>query len=329
MLGLARLAALGIACALAGCVTTAENSLSQNDIAAMKLTGVTVSFAPDAGVQWEDGIRAYATAKAITDDQIATAANTPEGKAYVQAMLASVIRTGVTKSLTGQLVGSRPVRLDVVVKSFAVASAVQRILIGGGRGMVADANLVDARTGAVIIAYPGMLAANLCRAGDCGNRGSGGDRQRVRAKRRRKTGFSLRRDLPQLAAAPKLAVPPIADRTRQYICRRKRRRQCRAAIVNVVASAIRAGRDRRRSFGVADFGWPRLLSGAPTLSRMRLQRGPRLPGPGQALRRLQGTRRGLRQPAEPLRIRKCAGYRRKPRMRARAAPLCKKVAGLG
>ena len=112
--------ALGIVLALAGCVTTAENSLSQNDIANMKLTGVTVSFAPEAGVQWEDGIRAYATAKAITDDQIATATNTPEGKAYVQTMLAPVIKTGVTKSLTGQLNGSRPVRLDVVVKSFAL-----------------------------------------------------------------------------------------------------------------------------------------------------------------------------------------------------------------
>lgn len=168
MLGLARLAALGMACALAACVTTAENSLSQNDIAGMKLTGVTVSFAPDAGVQWEDGIRAYATAKAITDDQIATATNTAEGKAYVQAMLAPVIKTGVTKSMTGQLIGSRPVRLDVVVKSFAVASAVQRILIGGGRGMVADANLVDARTGAVIIAYPGLLAATYAGQGIVG-----------------------------------------------------------------------------------------------------------------------------------------------------------------
>ena len=61
MLGLARFAALGVLFALAGCVTT-ENSLSQNDIASMKLTGVTVGFAPEAGIQWEDGIRAYAEA---------------------------------------------------------------------------------------------------------------------------------------------------------------------------------------------------------------------------------------------------------------------------
>ena len=162
------MAALAIAFGLTGCVTTAENSLSANDIAGMKLTGVNVSFAPDAGVQWEDGIRAYATSKAITDDQIATATNTPEGKAYVQTMLAPVIKTGVTKSLNGQLNGTRPVRLDVVVKSFAVASAVQRILIGGGRGMIADANLVDAKTGAVIVAYPQLLAATYAGQGIVG-----------------------------------------------------------------------------------------------------------------------------------------------------------------
>jgi len=167
MLGLARIAALGVALALAGCVT-AQNSLSQDDIVGMKLTGVSVSFTPDALIQWEDGIRAYATAKAITDDQIATATNTPEGRAYVRDMLAPVIKTGVTKSLAGQLNGSRPVRLDIVVKSFALSSAVQRILIGGGRGMTADANLVDARTGAIIIANSELRAATYAGQGILG-----------------------------------------------------------------------------------------------------------------------------------------------------------------
>jgi hypothetical protein len=158
MRGLARLAVLGVVLALAGCVT-AENSLSQNDIAAMKLTGVTVSYAPDASVQWEDGIRAYATSKAIIDDQIATATDTPEGKEYVRNMLAPRIKSGIEQKMAGQLNGSRPVRLEVVVKRFAIAGAVQRILIGGGRGMVADANLVDARTGALIIAYRDLMVS--------------------------------------------------------------------------------------------------------------------------------------------------------------------------
>src|SRR5207253_955790 len=77
VLGMARLAVLAGALALAGCVTT-ENSLSANDIANMKLTGVTVSYAPDARVTWDDGIRAYAASKGIVDD-MASATNTPEG----------------------------------------------------------------------------------------------------------------------------------------------------------------------------------------------------------------------------------------------------------
>jgi Family of unknown function (DUF6778) len=147
---------------------TIENSLSPNDVASMKLTGVTVSFVPDAGIQWEDGIRAYATAKAITDDQISVAANTPEGKAYVQGMLAPRIKAGIERVMAGQLNGTRPVRLDVVVKRFALSSAVQRILIGGDRGMTADANLVDARTGAVIIANPDLRAFMLAGQGIVG-----------------------------------------------------------------------------------------------------------------------------------------------------------------
>jgi len=143
--------------ALAGCKTV-ENSLSQNDVAAMKLAAVSVSFAPEAHVQWEDGIRAYATAKASPDDEIATGTNTPEGKASTQTMLAPKIKAGLEQKVGPQLHGSRPVRLEVVVKSFVQAGAVQRVLVGGGRGMVADANLVDARTGAVIVSYPDLTA---------------------------------------------------------------------------------------------------------------------------------------------------------------------------
>jgi hypothetical protein len=167
ILGIARFAVLAGALASAGCVTT-ENSLSKNDIAAMKLTSVTVSFAPDANVQWEDGIRAYATAKSIPDDEIATRTNTPEGKAYVQNLLAPKIKSGVERVMAGQLNGTRPVRLDIVVKSFTIASAVQRILIGGGYGMAADTNLVDAKTGMVIIAHPNLTGVLLAGQGVLG-----------------------------------------------------------------------------------------------------------------------------------------------------------------
>jgi hypothetical protein len=74
--GIARLAVLAGALVLMGCVMT-ENRLSNDDAGSMKLTGVNVGFAPDAYVEWEDGFRAYAKAKAISDDQAATAVNTP------------------------------------------------------------------------------------------------------------------------------------------------------------------------------------------------------------------------------------------------------------
>jgi hypothetical protein len=163
ILGVARLAVLVGALALTGCVTV-ENSLSANDIAGMKLTGIAVSYAPDALVVWDDGIRAYAASKGIVDD-VASATNTPEGKAYVRTMLASRIKGDVEKQMAGQLNGTRPVRLDVVVHSFAIASAVQRIVIGGGHGMSADANLVDARTGAVIISHPKLMASVAAAGG--------------------------------------------------------------------------------------------------------------------------------------------------------------------
>jgi hypothetical protein len=163
ILGLARLAVLVGALALTGCVTT-ENSLSKNDVAAMKLTGVTVSYAPDASIQWDDGVRAYAASKGIVDN-IASWINTPESNAYVQNMLASRVKGGVERQMAGQLNGTRPVRLDIVVQSFTISSAVQRIVIGGGHGMVADANLVDARTGTVIIAHPRLSAVLLAGQG--------------------------------------------------------------------------------------------------------------------------------------------------------------------
>jgi hypothetical protein len=147
----AHLAALGAVLALAGCVT-AENSLSQNDIAGMKLTGVTVTYAPTASIQWEDGVRAYAASKGSADAQVPSVARTPEGQAYVQNLLASRIKAGIERSMSGQLNGSRPVRLEVVVKRFDIPSAVQSIIVGGGRGMTADTNLIDARTGALIMA---------------------------------------------------------------------------------------------------------------------------------------------------------------------------------
>jgi hypothetical protein len=157
--GGARWIALACALAVTSCITT-ENSLSRNDINSLKLAGVAVGFAPDSVVQWEDGVRAYGAAKSIPEDQLAAVVNTPECKAYVRGLLGPQIKAGMERALAGQFNGTRPVRLDITVASVTMPSAVQRILIGGNRGMVADARLVDARTGAVILDHPRLSTQN-------------------------------------------------------------------------------------------------------------------------------------------------------------------------
>ena len=92
--------------------------------------------------------------KGVPDDQIMGIARTPEAKSYVQNALAARVKAGVERVMAGALIGRRPVRLDVTVRRFEIAGPLMSILIGGGRGMVADTTLVDARTGAVIISSP-------------------------------------------------------------------------------------------------------------------------------------------------------------------------------
>ncbi|MBR1137943.1 MAG: DUF6778 family protein [Bradyrhizobium sp.] len=156
--GWARFAVLGLMLALCGCVT-AENALTQTDIASMKLTAVAVSFTPNAFVSWDEGENDYGAAKGLSGPQLLEAMRTQEMKDYVRGMLGDRIKAGVEQALAGQLIGSRPVRLEIVVKRFKTPSGASRILIGSDPDMTASATLVDARTGAVVVAHPELVAS--------------------------------------------------------------------------------------------------------------------------------------------------------------------------
>jgi hypothetical protein len=142
-----------VAATLGGCATV-ENSLRKEDVATFRLAGVSVSFKANADVGWDDAVRAYAVAKGIPDHEMALASNTPEAKAFMQNFAAGRIKSGLERHLSPKLAGTRPVRLEVAVRSFRVASAVQRILIGGSHVMIADAILVDGRTNTPLVTYP-------------------------------------------------------------------------------------------------------------------------------------------------------------------------------
>ena len=156
-----RLLALGAAILLgalvSGCVTV-SNNLPPEQVATFRLVGVKVDFAPDARIGWGDGERAYASLKGLPAHESDTVANTPEGRAYVRNAIATKVKAAMERHLAGQLNGTRPVRVEVGVKNVEIASAIQRILVGGHHHMTADVHVVDAKTGQVLVSYPAQKA---------------------------------------------------------------------------------------------------------------------------------------------------------------------------
>ena len=149
---------------LSGCVTVANN-LSPDQVANFRLAGVSVTYAPGARIWWGDGERAYASLKGLPAHESDTVANTPEGQAYVRSTVAAKVKAAMERHLAGQLNGARPVRVEVSVKDVEIASVIQRILVGGAHRMTADVNLVDAKTGQVLVAYPAQTATGMAGQG--------------------------------------------------------------------------------------------------------------------------------------------------------------------
>ena len=119
-----------LASALAGCVTT-QNTLTKADVAALKLADVRVSVAPDAKIVWYEPLQAYAATKKIPDEQYSDFIKTNDAKAHVNGLISGKVKGAMEKKVAGQLNGSRPVRIEVVVTQFIVPTAAQRVIIGG------------------------------------------------------------------------------------------------------------------------------------------------------------------------------------------------------
>lgn len=150
--------------ALAGCVT-ATRSVPADQIATFKLDAVTVIFPDGARIWWGDGERAYAASKGIPAQESESVAGTPEAKAYLRKAISDKLKIAFERRLKGEFAGPRPVRIVVRVKDVEIASVIQRIVVGGAHHLKADVDLVDARTGAVIQAYPEQTAISMAGQG--------------------------------------------------------------------------------------------------------------------------------------------------------------------
>ena len=159
-----------MACAvlvLAGCAGVSK-SLDADQISSLRYTDSTVTFAPDASIWWGDGERAYAASKGLPATESETVAKTSEAQAYMRGQITSKMKAAMGRHLSGKLTGSRPVRIEVVVKNVTIASAAQRVIIGGGYIMQGDVNLIDARTGAVLQTFVGQFSSAAAGNGIAG-----------------------------------------------------------------------------------------------------------------------------------------------------------------
>jgi hypothetical protein len=151
------LLAVVLAPVLAGCVTT-SNTLSPEQVSTFRLAGVNVGFARDASVSWADGEQAYARSKRVAALNPEMVANDPEAQAFIRNTVAAKVRGAMQERLAGQLTGARPVRAEVTVSQFQTSSVVQRVVVGGSHFVIGDVNLVDAKTGETLVAYPQLAS---------------------------------------------------------------------------------------------------------------------------------------------------------------------------
>jgi hypothetical protein len=150
---------LMLAVLCAGCVT--QHQLPPSTVAAFGFAGASARTTPDAVLNDTAIETAAATAAGIDPRDGAAAlafAASPAGKAAVSQRVSDLVASAFDKTLRPQLVGPRPVRVEVAIWTFDVPSAVRRALIGGNYVARAVVTIRDGVTGDVILASPPFYA---------------------------------------------------------------------------------------------------------------------------------------------------------------------------
>ncbi len=185
---------LGLALAVSGCASSI-NTLSAPELAGLRIEGVDVRYGPNAIIWWRKGKVAYlrepgveanvkrkvkmaeARADAFEQDEASAESkvlNSPEAKAFVRKKLSAMITSRLAANVLPLYQGTRPVRLEVTVYSFAIPSPFMRVVVGGAPTLSAVTVLKDAKTGAELArldkmaagtAFSGALGVALDQAG--------------------------------------------------------------------------------------------------------------------------------------------------------------------
>ena len=153
-----------LAAVLAGC-NTVQNPLAQQQIESLRLATVNVATDDSTTLWWGDGDRAFARSKGLPESDSEALSKTPEGRAFIAKAATAKISAALEQKLKPVLAGQRPTKVVVHLRRLYMASIVQRIVVGGHHELIADVTLVDAKTGATILAYPEFRTIALAGQG--------------------------------------------------------------------------------------------------------------------------------------------------------------------
>jgi hypothetical protein len=147
-----------LALMLAGCATVPPPSLSVDEIASFKLAGIEV-HGVEVVRSWPVEEKHFLATN--TDPEIArrlpdeSAQNFPAVQAFFRTTLEREFAAQFESLLAPIMRGTRPVKVIVTLKQFDVPSVVRRVLIDQYAKIELTIDLVDQKTNAIILSYPG------------------------------------------------------------------------------------------------------------------------------------------------------------------------------
>ena len=166
---LLRLLVVPMLLAVGACVSVPPPTVSLGEIASYKLTGVEVQ-----GVEvvrsWPSAEKLF-LASANSDPEIArrlpaeSAQNFPAVQAFFRVELQRVFGFAFETWVAPVMRGGRPVKAVVTLKIFDVPSVARRVLVDQDAKIELTIDLVDPKTNAILLHYPGPYKQQRMRGG--------------------------------------------------------------------------------------------------------------------------------------------------------------------
>lgn len=164
MFRLPLVAALLLAVALSACVTVTPNTLSPQEAADLKVTGVEIVIPPETPIDWSSAEDDYLRGRKLSLTDPALVA-TPDTRAYLRHLATGRLKAKLDHVIAQRPAGTRPVRLVATIKQVHVPSVAKRILIGGAPFIRADIDVIDLRSGALLTTYRGGVGHKMAGQG--------------------------------------------------------------------------------------------------------------------------------------------------------------------